>query len=364
MFMKLAAEQGGIAPLLDHFFSFLHRKTDFYVVDKNPSRQMGFAPGAAERLLLRSFRKFPQKAPMAVSGGVPAAPSGNGVSPGQKGTLRIVEVDGGRKSSGTQGGSQSKQRGGLSAAASAAASATAAATATSGTAATASSCGSAVTASPASAQAAPTKTEEESKTAAPKYTEDGKQMPVGNGGVTEKYSWTQTLEEVTITAPVPAGTRGKEVEFRVKRGSLYLGLKRRGGDAGAGEQGGGGAIIDGALGGPVKPSECLWTVEDRKRVVVTLAKATRVWWRNAHAGGEEIDTTKVDSTQHVSEYDEETQGAIRKIVFDQRQKARGLPTSDELSAQEMLEKYKHLPGSPFLKGEAGAAENRVKEGTN
>ena len=178
-------------------------------------------------------------------------------------------------------------------------------------------------------------------------------MPVGNGGVTEKYSWTQTLEEVTITAPVPAGTRGKEVEFRVKRGTLFLGLKRRRGDAGAVEHGGG-AIIEGALGGPVKPSECLWTVEDRKRVVVTLAKATRVWWRSAHAGGEEIDTTKVDSTQHVSEYDGETQGAIRKIVFDQRQKARGLPTSDELSAQEMLEKYKHLPGSPFLKDGAAA----------
>ena len=37
-------------------------------------------------------------------------------------------------------------------------------------------------------------------------------------------------------------------------------------------------------------------------------------------GDEEIDTTKVDSTRDVSDYDGETQGHIRKIMFDQHQK--------------------------------------------
>lgn len=35
--------------------------------------------------------------------------------------------------------------------------------------------------------------------------------------------------------------------------------------------------------------------------------------------------------------------------FDQQQKARGLPTSDELQMQALLERAKLLPGSPFLK---------------
>jgi hypothetical protein len=47
-------------------------------------------------------------------------------------------------------------------------------------------------------------------------------------------------------------------------------------------------------------------------------------------------------------YDAETQGAIRKIMFDQKQKALGLPTSDEISTDSILEKAKFLPGSPFL----------------
>lgn len=58
----------------------------------------------------------------------------------------------------------------------------------------------------------------------------------------------------------------------------------------------------------------------------------------------------MDSTSKIGDYDEETQGAIRKIMFDQRQKALGLPTSDELTADSLLEKAKGLPGSPFLPG--------------
>ena len=44
-----------------------------------------------------------------------------------------------------------------------------------------------------------------------------------------------------------------------------------------------------------------------------------------------IDTTLVDSRRHIQSYDEATQAQIRKIMFDEQQKAEGKPTSDELS---------------------------------
>ena len=50
----------------------------------------------------------------------------------------------------------------------------------------------------------------------------------------------------------------------------------------------------------------------------------------------------------MDEYDGETQGAIRKVLFDQRQKQLGLPTSDDLALEGMLSKARNLPGSPFL----------------
>lgn len=58
--LNLAAQSGGIEPLLLAFFSFLHRKTDFYVTaDFKPGTQvkMGFPPGGAERIVSRHARQ-------------------------------------------------------------------------------------------------------------------------------------------------------------------------------------------------------------------------------------------------------------------------------------------------------------------
>lgn len=51
MFLTIAQRCGGIEPLLEEFFSFLHRRTDFYVVDPDPRRPMGFGPGDAELMV-------------------------------------------------------------------------------------------------------------------------------------------------------------------------------------------------------------------------------------------------------------------------------------------------------------------------
>ena len=58
--------------------------------------------------------------------------------------------------------------------------------------------------------------------------------------------------------------------------------------------------------------------------------------------------TKVDSTMQMHEYDDQTQAGIRKIMFDEKQKRKGLPTSDEITQGHIMEKAKYAPGSPFL----------------
>ncbi len=70
--------------------------------------------------------------------------------------------------------------------------------------------------------------------------------------------------------------------------------------------------------------------------MLTFEKSIETWWPSAVRGHAEIDTTMVDSTKRVEEYDPETQAALRKIMFDQAQKAKGLPTSEEVLAEEML----------------------------
>jgi hypothetical protein len=52
--MQLASHMGGIEGVLNGFFSFLKRKTDFYVVT-DPATQsrahMGFPPGRAQEMV-------------------------------------------------------------------------------------------------------------------------------------------------------------------------------------------------------------------------------------------------------------------------------------------------------------------------
>ena len=60
-----------------------------------------------------------------------------------------------------------------------------------------------------------------------------------------------------------------------------------------------------------------------------LDKVQKTWWDIVLSGDTpHIDTTMVDSTRHISTYDEQTQAEIRRIMHDQRQERLGLPIND------------------------------------
>ncbi|KAE8736398.1 HSP20-like chaperones superfamily protein isoform 2 [Hibiscus syriacus] len=134
----------------------------------------------------------------------------------------------------------------------------------------------------------------------------------GNGLDLENYSWTQTLEEVAVNVPAFRS----ELDRSLLCGELYQ---------------------------AVKPDDCYWST-----------------------GDPEIDTQKVKpENSELSDLDPETRQTLEKMMvtlsicsffpsilrldsfylplelssqFDQKQKAMGLPTSDELRKQELLKK--------------------------
>jgi len=157
---------------------------------------------------------------------------------------------------------------------------------------------------------------------------DKGQKPVGNGGRTEHYVWTQTLSEVNVKFDLPEGTRAKNLTVDIGVTKLKVGLK------------GQSPIVDGKLSKRVKLDDCFWTVEDGKLVLDLQKENGMEWWKCVVEGDPEIDTQKVQpENSKLGDLDGETRQTVEKMMFDQRQKSMGLPTSDEMKKQEVLQKF-------------------------
>mmetsp|Transcript_8118 Transcript_8118/g.11159 ORF Transcript_8118/g.11159 Transcript_8118/m.11159 type:complete len:348 (-) Transcript_8118:270-1313(-) len=177
---------------------------------------------------------------------------------------------------------------------------------------------------PSAAEAAAKKDEEE---------DDDGPPPIGNGGsVPGKYTWTQTLSEVTVTVPLPPNTRGRDLNVTFTKKHLSVGLKSQKPNK----------IVDAAFHKAIICDDSFWTVEDNNHLVINLQKLNQMeWWECVCVGDPMIDVKKVQpENSNLGDLDGETRQTVEKMMFDQRQKAAGLPTSDEQKKFEMLEKFK------------------------
>jgi hypothetical protein len=279
--------------ILNTFFSFLRRKTDFYHVLQGDER-VGFPPGVADKLVTQAFARYKEQ---------------HAAAPSRADLERELER---------------KNRRAAPAAAKAAgpAASPVATTAATGTRPPAATGPSESGSASVSASASPAPEPQTNSTAQGSGQGQGgvsRQEPLAtyNGAREEEYSWAQTSTDVTMQLFVPQGTRARDVEVNFLPSKLSVQLKGKTEPASV--------LVGGELFEKVAVDECTWSLEvSNGEMTITMEKARERWWKSVFVGqgATEIDTTKVDSVKGIDEYDGETQGAIRKIMFDQDQKAK------------------------------------------
>jgi len=188
------------------------------------------------------------------------------------------------------------------------------------------------------------KTEEEKK----KEEEDKEPAPKGNGGSTDKYYWTQTLEEVSVMIPMPnVNIKPKDLIIKLTTNHCFVQIK------------GQDPIFDADWPEHINSEDTLWTMEtdsaySEKILKLNIAKWSTAmgWWDCVCKGEPKINTQKIqpESSKVSDIQDGEMRGQVEKMMYDMNQKQKGLPTSDEQEKHSKIQEFmKAHPEMDFSK---------------
>lgn len=304
LFNMAGQHPGGIFEVLDTMFSFLARKTDFYT---------GGGKGKAETTLLEKFKKYEKLALDKHNKEVAEREEQDRIrkeklrkkrEEEEKESAKIVEVndeEANRIMSENELKKQKKDN--------------------------------VVEAKPVEQPADPEKKENDEDEGT------GLKPNSGNGADLANYNWTQTLSEIELNVPTGVRVKARELTIDIQKKHLKVKIGPK-------------VIIDDELQHDVKIGESSWTLEDGKLILLHLEKINKMeWWSKLVMSDQEINTKKVNpENSKLSDLDGETRSMVEKMMFDQRQKEMGKPTSDEQKKQETLNNFmKSHPEMDFSK---------------
>jgi hypothetical protein len=158
-----------------------------------------------------------------------------------------------------------------------------------------------------------------------------------NGDKCEKYNWSQGVMDVTIQIKLPEGTTKKMFDVKMSNSNFKLTLKSQPNTP----------YLEGEFCEKIKAEESNWSLEDNKNLILFIEKGQEIIWKSAFKGHKEIDTKTVDNSKRIDEFDNDTQAALNKIVYEQNRKKNGLLTTEEEKKMKALKDAWDAPDSPF-----------------
>ncbi|OJJ46889.1 hypothetical protein ASPZODRAFT_95335 [Penicilliopsis zonata CBS 506.65] len=163
------------------------------------------------------------------------------------------------------------------------------------------------------------------------------------------YKWTQTIRDLDVTIPVAGNLRGRDLDVTLTKTKIKVAVK------------GQPAIIEGDFPHAIHVDESSWTLETTtnppgKEVSVHLDKVNQMeWWAHVVTTAPKRDVSKMTpENSSLGDLDGETRAMVEKMMYDQRQKEMGAPTSDEQKKLDILKKFqKDHPEMDFSNAKIG-----------
>jgi len=183
-------------------------------------------------------------------------------------------------------------------------------------------------------KAAEDENEQKENKKAPEEAEDSGPALVGNGGTTDKYTWVQTLRDLTVYIDIPVGLKSSNVKVDFGPESLKVVLKKD-------------KYLEGKLWRKVNHKNCSWTLDELKpgkstrTLQIDLEKVNQMeWWDCVLEGDPKIDAKKISpENSKLEDLDSDTRQTVEKMMFDQRARAAGLPGSAEIEKRAALDRF-------------------------
>ncbi|KAF6019946.1 NUDCD3 [Bugula neritina] len=293
--MGILQKEGQIAKFLDVVMGFLYRRTDYYHIMESRDSKLGFPQGVAQRLLIQAYEKYEK-----LSEKRDNAKDTRTVIPSRPDQKDLKNK---KASDVTNSSSQNP---------------------------------------PPTIQ-----TSESSEKTPTKNTETLNSQQVfqenpesHNGAMRDGYRWAQTLTDCDLRIEVPSTVlKAKQVSVNIKRKHIsasYIDEENQVVE-----------LVDSDLAWDVNVEESMWSLVPKDCIHINLEKVQERWWEQVFVEEPKINTRKIEASVSMEHLDDGAQSAIGKLMYDERQKKLGLPTSSEQEMQNMLKKAWNSEGSPF-----------------